>query len=177
MTATVLGSRTTFLSAAPDGSVRPEFRPHQRHANIVQVVVRDPKLVRTFRQARKFGCDQAQQGGKFKPCGAPSISLCEITLMISSFVSGYGHRGLLATGGAPQEAGCIACDRNARGGVRRQPLLQPQSHRGASVSKIKGRRWIGAGEGLNGLRGIRKFTACQGLARTVLADEAAAPLA
>ena len=38
MTATVLGSRTTFLSAAPDGSVRPEFRPHQRHANIVQVV-------------------------------------------------------------------------------------------------------------------------------------------
>jgi hypothetical protein len=46
-------------------------------------------------------------------------SVCEISLMISSFVSGHGHRGLLATGGAPQEVGCIACDRNARGGVRR----------------------------------------------------------
>src|SRR4051812_43760447 len=43
---------------------------------------------------------------------ARSNSLCEITLMISSVVSGHGHRGLLATPEAPEEAGCIACDRN-----------------------------------------------------------------
>jgi hypothetical protein len=58
---------------------------------------------------------------------ARSSSLCEITLMISSFVSGHGHRGLLATGRAPQEAGCIVCDRNVREGVRRKPHLQLQS--------------------------------------------------
>jgi hypothetical protein len=61
--------------------------------------------------------------------------------MIFSFVSGHGQRGLLATGEAPQEAGCIACDRNDREGVWRQPYLQPESRRGASVGKIKGRRW------------------------------------
>ena len=158
------------------GLARPEGQPRQRYANVVQIAVRNPQFRRAFRQVRKSAAILRSRtlNSNYVAC---SNSLCEINLMISSFLSGHGHRGLLATGGAPQEAGCIACDRNARGGVRRQPLLQPQSHRGASVSKIKGRRWIGAGEGLNGLRGIRKFTACQGLARTVLADEAAAPLA
>jgi hypothetical protein len=33
--------------------------------------------------------------------------------MISSSVIGHGHRGVLATGKAPQAAGCIARDRNA----------------------------------------------------------------
>jgi hypothetical protein len=54
---------------------RPELRPRQRYANIVQVIMRDPQFVRPFRQGRKISCDPAQHGVKFKPCGTQQFTL------------------------------------------------------------------------------------------------------
>jgi hypothetical protein len=98
----------------PDGLARPEIRPRQRYANIVQVIVRNPQLMRTFRQGRKVGFPAQQHGSS--SFVARSSSLCEINLMISSFFSGIAAflRRRSAAGGW-----CIACDRNARGEVRR----------------------------------------------------------
>jgi hypothetical protein len=37
--------------------------------------MRDPNLVRAFRQGRKIGCDPAQHGVKLKPCGTQRFAL------------------------------------------------------------------------------------------------------
>jgi hypothetical protein len=91
------------------GLARPEGQPRQRYANVVQIAVRNPQFRRAFRQVRKSAAILRSRtlNSNYVAC---SNSLCEINLMISSFLSGHGHRGLLATGGAPQEAGSIACD-------------------------------------------------------------------
>jgi hypothetical protein len=63
------------MTVRPDGLARPEIRPRQRYANIVQVMMCNPQLVRTFRQRRKIRCDPAQHGVKFKPCGTQQFAL------------------------------------------------------------------------------------------------------
>lgn len=52
----------------------------------------------------------------------------------------------LRTGGAPQGAGCIACDRNVRGGVLRSSHLRPSGDEGARIGVKKGRAGRGENE-------------------------------
>jgi hypothetical protein len=54
---------------------RPDFRPRQRYADVVKIVMRYPQLMRTFRQGRKVGCDPAQQRVKFKLCRSQQFAL------------------------------------------------------------------------------------------------------
>ena len=57
-------------------------------------VMRNPQLMRAFREGRKVSCNPAQQGAWNSSFVARSSSLCEINLMIS-FVSSHGHRACL----------------------------------------------------------------------------------
>jgi hypothetical protein len=89
-------------------------------------VMRNPRLMRAFREGRKVSCNPAQQGVEFKLCRSQQFALRNY-LMIS-FVSSHGHRGLLATEERRR--------RLAQAGVRRKPRLK-QSRRGAFVGKVK----------------------------------------
>jgi hypothetical protein len=88
--------------------------------------MRNPQLMRAFREGRKVSCNPAQQGVEFKLCRSQQFALRNY-LMIS-FVSSHGHRGLLATEERRR--------RLAEAGVRRKPRLK-QSRRGAFVGKVK----------------------------------------